>query len=99
MHFVYILYSKKLNRYYIGETHDVLLRLERHNSDYYDNKWTAKGKPWELLLSISCVNRSHAIAIEKHIKRMKSKVYIGNLLKYEEMREKLIQKYMPSPDC
>ena len=99
MHFVYILYSQKLNRYYIGETHDVSLRLERHNSDYYDNKWTAKGKPWTLILVMSCLNRSHAISVEKHIKRMKSKVYIQNLLKYEEMRLKLIEKYSSTPDC
>ena len=52
MHFVYILYSKKLNRFYIGETFDVLVRIKRHNSDYYDNKFTAKGKPWELFLKV-----------------------------------------------
>jgi len=33
------------------------------------------------------------LAIEKHIKSIKSKVYIENLIKYPEMAEKLKGKY------
>ncbi|MGZ8517882.1 MAG: GIY-YIG nuclease family protein, partial [Chitinophagaceae bacterium] len=32
MYFVYILYSEKCNRYYIGYSADVFARLERHNA-------------------------------------------------------------------
>jgi hypothetical protein len=35
MFFVYILYSKKAGRKYIGQTEDLVLRLEQHNSDYF----------------------------------------------------------------
>ena len=93
MHFLYILHSQKLNKFYIGETHDVELRLERHNSDYYDNKWTTKGKPWELYLVIECPNKPVALKIERHIKKMKSKKYIQNLKSYPEIIEKLKSKY------
>jgi predicted GIY-YIG superfamily endonuclease len=31
MYWVYILYSKKLNRFYTGTTDDVLARLSEHN--------------------------------------------------------------------
>ena len=93
MHFVYILYSKKLNRFYIGETFDVILRLERHNSDYYENKYTSKGQPWEVFLKIECKDKSQAKNIEKHIKKMKSKKYIENLKKHPEISQKLLQKY------
>ena len=94
MWFVYILYSEKVDKFYIGESHDVDVRLDRHNTGYYSNKWAAKGKPWVLYLSLSCVNRSHALKVEKHIKSMKSKIYIQNLKKYDEMRTKLINRFL-----
>jgi len=99
MYYVYVLYSEKLERFYTGSTHNVALRLERHNSDYYDDKWTAKGKPWGLFLEVECGSRSQAESIERHIKRMKSKQYIRNLAKYPEITEKLKAKYSVGEDC
>jgi len=40
------------------------------------------------------VDYPHAIRMEKHIKKMKSKVFIQNLKKYPELRNKLFQKTM-----
>jgi putative endonuclease len=37
-------------------------------------------------------NETQALAIEKHIKNMKSKVYIENLLHYPEISIKLLEK-------
>jgi putative endonuclease len=51
MFFVYILFSKKLNRYYIGTTDNVEKRLSEHNSRLYVNSFTTRGIPWELSLS------------------------------------------------
>ncbi|MFM7466958.1 MAG: GIY-YIG nuclease family protein [Crocinitomicaceae bacterium] len=34
MFYTYILYSKKLNSFYNGESRDILDRLNRHNSGY-----------------------------------------------------------------
>ncbi len=93
MWFVYILYSEKLDKYYIGESHDVELRLNRHNTGYYSNKWAEKGKPWVLYLKMKCTSRSQALKVEKHIKSMKSKKYIQNLKKYEELRAKLLARF------
>ena len=45
------------------------------------------------VFEISCKDQTQALAIEKHIKLMKSKVYIENLIKYPEMTEKLKNKY------
>jgi len=95
MHCVYIIHSEALDRFYVGETHDVLLRIDRHNSNYYQNKWTAKGKPWTLFLFIQCFDKHQALKIEKHIKKMKSKTYIQNLKKYPEMTSKLLNRYPP----
>ena len=95
-HFVYILYSQKIDKYYIGETHDVNLRIEKHNEDYYDNKWTKKGKPWCIYFSIECLCKRQAKQVEQHIKRMKSRKYIENLAKYPEISNKLLSKYKDS---
>ena len=95
-HFVYILHSKMLSRYYTGKTslepHE---RLKLHLTSYYGKtKFTAKTDDWELVLSIRCISPSQAERIEKHIKSMKSSTYIQNLIKYPEMRERITTKFM-----
>jgi putative endonuclease len=91
-HIVYILYSEKLDRYYIGYTSNFDLRLEFHKHATH-NKFTAKANDWTLFFSLNCSNKSQALSIEKHIKNMKSKVYIENLIKYPEVSNKLLIKY------
>jgi len=45
---VYILYSESINKFYIGYTTETVeKRLEKHNSGFYENKYTARGKPFE----------------------------------------------------
>ena len=92
---VYILYSKKLNRYYTGITSlDVEERLANHLSKRYGKQhYTYKADDWKLFWKLSCENMSQARKIELHIKKMKSKVYIQNLIKYTEISEKLLSKY------
>ncbi len=96
----YILYSERIDSYYIGSTTEsISTRLARHNDLYYPDKWTSKGVPWVLYLSIECQSIKHASSIESHIKRMKSRKYIENLKRYPEMMNKLIHRYSESPDC
>jgi putative endonuclease len=56
------------------------------------HKFTAKADDWKLYLKIECKNKHQGLSIEKHIKSMKSKSYIQNLLKYPEMIVKLLAK-------
>ncbi|WP_417854203.1 GIY-YIG nuclease family protein [Xanthomarina gelatinilytica] len=92
---VYILQSKQLNRFYIGYSSNIDLRLEFHK--YPDTrKFTSNSKDWILYYKIDCTTKSQALAIEAHIKRMKSKVYIVNLIKHPEITTKLLEKYR---DC
>ncbi|MBF04195.1 MAG: excinuclease ABC subunit C [Flavobacterium sp.] len=95
MNIVYILYSKKLNRYYIGYTSDFDLRLEFHKNTT-TRKFTYNATDWILFLKIDCATKKQALSIEKHIKNMKSKTYIQNLLQYPEIIQKLLEKYT---DC
>ena len=93
MFYVYVLYSEKLDRFYTGQTHDIDSRLEKHNTKYYENKWTSKGIPWSIFLIIECQSKKQSLSIEKHIKRMKSSKYIRNLKKYPELILKLKNEY------
>ncbi len=92
MNIVYILYSKKLNRFYTGFTIDFETRWEFHKSAL-SNKYTAKANDWVVFLKIKCNSKKQGLAIERHIKNMKSKTYIKNLIKHPEIIEKLICRY------
>ena len=93
-HHIYILFSEKLNRFYIGNTDLVPEeRLSQHNNVFYKNAFTSKGKPWVIFFSFQCTSREQARKIETHIKNMKSKKYILNLKQYPEMIEKLLNKF------
>jgi putative endonuclease len=92
--FVYILFSEKLDRFYTGiTTLTVEERLENHlEKKYGELNFTQKTDDWKLFYTIKCEDYSQARKIELHIKRMKSKIYIQNLLKYPEITEKLLSK-------
>ena len=90
MFFVYILYSPKLKRFYIGQTAQVDVRLEKHQEHFYGRKnFTTKADDWFVYFLIECSSRSQAMKIEKHVKRMKSQTYIENLKKHPEITGRL----------
>lgn len=92
--FVYILYSTKLDRFYTGIT--TLLveeRFENHLQKRFGKlNFTQKADDWNLFWSMECESFQQARNIELHIKKMKSKIYIQNLLKYPEIGNKLLLK-------
>ena len=90
---VYILHSVKLDHFYIGSCLNINERLIEHKQKTYDNSFTAKANDWKLFVSIDELGYKQARSIEKHIKRMKSKAYIDNLVKYPQIIEKLKLKY------
>jgi len=74
-HYVYILYSEKLNKYYVGKSADPNKRLQYHNSDW--NKiWSRRGQPWKLSKVVEFKNSTEASKAEIHIKRQKSRKLI-----------------------
>ena len=92
MNCVYILQSIKLNRFYIGYTSDFDTRIKFHKNAE-SHKFTANAEDWELFLKIPCENKTQGLNIEKHIKKMRSKTYIENLIKYPDIIIKLKEKY------
>ncbi len=91
-HIVYILFSEKLNRFYTGFTSNLEERLEFHKNAE-DRKFTYNASDWIVFFEIPCDSRNQGLLIEKHIKSMKSKKYIQNLIKYPEMIAKLKSKF------
>ena len=47
--YCYIIYSERLNKYYIGSTSNLQRRIEEHNRG--KEKFTKTGIPWKLVYS------------------------------------------------
>ena len=78
--YVYILYSAKLDRYYVGSTNDVNRRLSEHNRK--KGKYTDNGIPWVLCYTEEYSSRAEAYRRETEIKGKKSREYIESLLSF-----------------
>ena len=90
---VYIIHSKLADKFYIGSTSSSIEeRILKHNTGFYENSFTSQAQDWELFIDLLCHDMTHAKRVEKHIKKMKSKIYILNLKKYPEMQFKLLEK-------
>ena len=73
---VYILYSQKSSRYYVGQTTDIVKRLKRHNQGGVPS--TKYGLPWKLVLQLEVSDRSEALILERKIKKRGAKRYIDD---------------------
>ena len=79
--------------YYKSVWYNLDLRIDFHLEASDQSKFTYNANDWTLFLKIECQSKKQALAIEKHIKKMKSKIYIENLLLYPEITHKILQKY------
>lgn len=76
--YVYIIQSRKNNRFYIGQTKDINDRLRRHNNG--ESLATKFGVPWKLIHLEKFNNRSEAMKREKYLKSLKNKEYLRKLI-------------------
>ena len=79
MAWVYILYSKKIDKYYVGACTDLDSRFYEHNLGR--SKFTSTGIPWELVYCEEWEDLVLAKQRELKIKKMKSRVYIQELIR------------------
>ena len=84
MYYTYILYSLSIDKYYIGYTQNLELRLERHNSGW--GKFSSRGIPWKLVHKEEFNSKSDSIKREKEIKQKKSRKYIEGLISHARGR-------------
>ena len=74
----YILFSEKLNKYYVGSTTDIERRIEEHNRG--KEKFTKTGMPWVIVYSEEFEILANARQRELQIKKQKSRKYIEQLI-------------------
>ena len=77
-HWVYILYSSKFDKYYIGQSADPQRRLYYHNT--IEKGFTSRYRPWDLVYTRGCETQREAREFEQKIKAWKSKSRIKELL-------------------
>jgi len=75
---LYILYSARLDRYYVGFTNDIERRLSEHNR--LKGKYTDIGIPWVLIHSEVYRTKKEAMDRESFIKNKKSKQFILDII-------------------
>ncbi len=92
MHYCYVIYSQTLNKYYIGETENVEIRLEQHNNGYFKGAYTKPANDWSLFLVIPCQDIRVARKLEKFIKRQKSRSFIERLKNQPELLPAILAK-------
>ena len=78
MPYTYILFSEKLNKYYVGACTDLERRLYEHNIGH--SKYTNTGMPWVLVYKENFETLLLAKQRESKIKKMKSRKYIESLI-------------------
>jgi len=66
---VYILFSKKLDRFYTGSCKTLDYRIEQHLNKDFNKSFTARAEDWELFFFIDQLHYDQARMIEEHIKK------------------------------
>ena len=77
---VYVLYSEKFDKIYIGFTSDIEERLKAHN-ELATKGWTIKFRPWKLIHSELFETKANAMSREKELKTAKGREWIWQLIK------------------
>ena len=78
MYYLYILYSKDLDKFYVGHTRESISeRLSKHLSNH--DGYTAKAKDWVVVYFEEYPSKEFAYRREREIKSWKSKSRIKKL--------------------
>ena len=74
----YILFSLLANKYYVGSTNNLYIRLKEHNTHH--KGFTGKYNDWVLVYSENHATKEEAYSREREIKRWKSRKLIEKLI-------------------
>lgn len=74
MTYVYILQSRaKSEHYYVGMTHDLRARLQKHNAG--DVSYTSKFVPWAVKTYVAFSDEKQAAVFEKYLKSASGRAF------------------------
>lgn len=76
---VYAIYSKSIDKIYIGQTSDIDARLQSHRE--FNKGFTARASDWELIHSEEVWSRTEALRREKQLKSGNGRLFLRSLLK------------------
>ena len=79
MFFVYVLYSTKIHKRYIGKTGNIEKRLSEHNNGL--STWTKRGIPWVLTYYEAFLLSPDATKRESFLKSGRGRDYLDQILK------------------
>ncbi len=79
MYHMYVLYSPRFNKIYIGFSGDVRNRLLIHN-DSRNTGWTAHYQPWELFYTEEYTTKSEAMKREKQLKTSRGRAFVWEMI-------------------
>ena len=75
MYTVYVLYSERYDKIYVGYTSNLEKRILSHNQLGHKG-WTVKYRPWKLIHSETFSSRSEALRREKMLKGGQGRAWI-----------------------
>jgi putative endonuclease len=73
-YYVYVLYSSKFDKIYVGQTCDISNRLREHNNGL--SGYTKRYIPWKLIYTEKFSNRGDALKREKQLKSSRGRSFI-----------------------
>jgi len=85
--YVYILFSERVDKFYVGHSNDPDRRLIEHNASP-ELKYTSKFRPWKLLMAIEISDsRGDAIRVERFLKAQKSSEFLRKIVNEKNNKE------------
>jgi len=79
MYTVYVLYSVRYQKIYIGYTSNLVERFKSHNL-LATKGWTIKFRPWQIIYTEEFVDKSAALSREKELKSSRGRAFIWQLI-------------------
>ena len=76
--YVYVLYSSKLWKTYVGSTSNLETRTISHNVGL--KGWTVRGRPWVLIYFETFSSKVEALKREKELKSGNGRAFIRNVV-------------------
>ena len=91
-HCIYILYSKKSDKYYVGESSNPQNRLTQHLEHHFKNNFTKIAADWTLVLEKEVSSKEDALFLERFIKRMKNRKFILKVIETPSILDDILNK-------
>ena len=79
LYYVYVLYSQRYDKIYIGYTSNLEARLASHN-ELSKKGWTVRYRPWRLVYKEKYSNKKDAMQREKELKSHRGRDFIRSLI-------------------